>query len=148
MLTTTADKKQDTKDILICVFKRAENTLDLEVGLFKRTTHITTRKYATYLEQTVNVYQAIDSDLIAIEEISSFGLKFLEHGDWVKINDKPCISTCKIIEYISFDVMRMNLFCEKKIPAYEIGKATDEEILNIYLHSFEYYKKKYNQNTK
>lgn len=78
------------------------------------------------------VYLGINSDQVAIYELSSNILEAKEPGYTTTLSDGRQVSaTCVIGEAYSFDSIRLKLYQAGNIAPYEIGKATNAEILEV-----------------
>jgi len=82
------------------------------------------------------VYFDINSDQVAIFESSSDGLEAKKIGYTTTLSDgRKVAATCVIGKAYSFDSMRLKLYQNGDIGPYEIGKATNEEILEVLVHA-------------
>ncbi len=78
------------------------------------------------------VYTGVDSDQIAIEELTHDGKMPKNPGSIVTLSDDRKLSaTCVIDKAYSFDNIRLRLYQDGLIGPYEIGKATNGEILEV-----------------
>lgn len=119
---------------------------DSYVGLFERITFSSTSdwydKFGRKCYRTGELYKGINTNYIAIH-LSHDETKFIDV--WEPIGSKRVIDEntynvdCKMSHVISFDDMRLIMHNMGKLDYYEIGKATNEEMLEVMDFAYEYY---------
>lgn len=71
-----------------------------------------------------------------------------EIGTKIVVDDKSYVANCNMKNGMSFDDMHLIMYNKKLIDAYEIGKASSLEILDVLCYASEYFKSKQKQKKK
>lgn len=137
-LLITPSDKNDVKDIFICMYD------DMYVGLFRKINWSSrvTEKNDVFPYNAGNIYVGVNSSYIGMELIHS---GYVDNKEWqiigekVIVDDKSYVANCNMQNSMSFDDMRLIMYCEGKIDSYEIGKADSKEILDVLKYAVSYY---------
>lgn len=123
--TDLEDGYKDVSDVFICIYD------DSNVGLFNQ--KVINEFTASYLVKSNCIYIGTFSDII--------GIKNLIENEWRTIgyNAYKYVANCNMQDSMSFDDVRLIMYSNGIIDAYEPGKATIQEMLEVLKYAFTYY---------
>lgn len=134
MIITPQDKRKDVSNIFICMYNGKH------VGLFKKRNWSTNKTQSWY--DAGSIYVGVDSNYIGMKKAHRGSIEYNKWepiGTRVMVDEKCYIANCSMQNGMSFDDMRLIMYGEGQIKAYEIGKANSEEILEVLKFAASYY---------
>lgn len=124
----------DVNNVFVCAYDSKF------VGLFNRFKYRNTHKnYDNVFTYDYLIYKGINSSHIGLKQMSGILFvtnKYLVAGQSVS---EEYVSDCEINNEIGFDDLRLKMYSEGLIGPYQIGKATDEEMLEVLKYASEYF---------
>lgn len=119
----------DVSNLFVCAYNNGC------VGLFERIGWIE-RDFFLETKYLGEVYVGVNSDYVGIKANLEKGYyvdKWYRPGVEVRSysDGKYYVSNCYMSYSISFDDIRMLMYSEKLIDTYELGKATNDEIIDV-----------------
>lgn len=136
---TPQDERKDVSEIYICVYN------DKHIGLFREINwksgycDLLGREHCYYAG---SVYIGVDSDYIGMKDTHEFDKpisKWRRAGCRVDLQSGTYVANCDMKNCMSFDDMRLIMYCNGEIEIYEIGKASCQEILDVLKYARSYY---------
>lgn len=140
MELTKKDTRKDVSNIFICVYN------DKHVGLFEKinwnTTPIKKSKYSDIEYDAGSIYVGVNSNYIGMKTTHHGSLPqshWEPAGTYATIDEVQYVANCTMKNGMSFDDMRLIMYNNGEIGSYEVGKATDQEILEVLKYASSYY---------
>ena len=136
--------QEDEKDIsLFYICSYDEN----RVGLFKELRYSSPKEKVMGYERwsAGSLFLGVESNLIGIKVTHE---DFKDDVYWHKVgaienvDSKRYVCNCNMHEAITFDDMRLMMYEEGVIGPYQLGKATNRDIINVLKYAKGYYEKK------
>ena len=134
---TPQEERKDVRDIFICFYNGKH------VGLFKKINWCSSHKGKKSNYNAGSVYVGVDSNYVGIKQTHEdyravscwkYAGSIVDLGD----ND-TYIANCNMENGMSFDDMRLIMYCDGSIGPYEIGKANSKEIIDVLKYASSYY---------
>lgn len=131
----------DVRHVHVCSYYNSECDNEL-IGLFKRSI-IRTIKSSFFKPKHISerlLYKGINSDYIGMRKMNHrYYPEYEELGFWFKTDSNKYVVNCELTNEIGFDDLRLKMYGEGLIGSYELGKATDEEVLEVLKYAREYF---------
>ncbi len=118
--------KKDIQNIYIGIYD------DNKIGFFKRLKWVTNDNKSAGEVYVGTPFAGLDNKMVSkrtFKPANNFHWDL--PGTFIIIYDRLYVVNCHMKECISFDEMRKILFENNKIPFYELGKASLEEIIEV-----------------
>ena len=135
-----ANDVNDVSNVCVCTYYNSRFSNKL-IGLFNRNT-IQTMVHNLIFDDEIRdhiVYKGIKSEYIGIRNLSYN--EYCSIGSAMEdINNKLYTANCEITNEMSFDDLRSIMYSEGLIGPYQIGKATDEEMLEELKYARSYFR--------
>ncbi len=136
---TLKEDTRATNNMFVCTYD------DDKVGLFRREEVC---YYPFFWDNDVYdtnlVYFGIDSDYIGSKRIHEFRNacnRWNDVGYLVTDNEKSYITNCKMTNAVPFDLVRLIMYREGKLQSYQVGTATDRELIDVLSYASDHFVK-------
>lgn len=120
-LITKEEKEEDVSNIFICFYNEEQ------LGLFERKLYHNLREYGEMYKGLNNDYLGIK--VLGTKDDNNFGWKHV--GYELYLDEKRFVTTCNMVDAISFDDVRFKMYNEGIIPAFKLGKASIAEMIEV-----------------
>lgn len=131
------DKKKDVSNIFVCVYN------DKCVGLFTKIGWIGKNRGFVTCYDAGSIYIGVDSNYIGMKQTHhdiSILRQWLPSGTKETVDGKNYAANCDMQNAMSFDDMRLIMYKKGMIDSYELGKATNKEMLDVLAFAHTYFK--------
>ncbi len=123
------EKKEDVSSLYICTYD------DNKVGLFKRINYNSNYYFilGNYYDAG-SIYVGYNSDYIGIKETHYNDQQcdsWRKVGKRVDLDNGSYVANCNMKSAESFDDMRLKMAMAEELDTYEIGKASQREIIDV-----------------
>lgn len=129
----------DVSKVCICTYYNSRFS-DKLIGLFNRIT-VQIMIHNLVFDDEIRdyiVYKGLKSEYIGIRSLAYN--EYQSIGSAIEdINDNLYTANCEITNEMSFDDLRLKMYSEGLIGPYQIGKATDEEMLEVLKYARGYF---------
>ncbi len=135
------EEQKDTSLFYICAYDGDK------VGLFKELRYSSPKESVVGYERwsAGSLFIGVESNLVGIKVTHE---AFSDEDYWHKVgaienvDNKRYVCNCNMYEAITFDDMRLMMYEEGIIGPYQLGKATNRDIINVLKFAKGYYEKK------
>ncbi len=141
-VSLTKQQQLDTSNMFVCLYNK-----DC-IGLFKMKPYeyyFDSRFIGNNLRTSGSVYIGLNLNCIGAKQTFCDGYTniWLPAGHRVYINGSPYICNCYMEAAVSFDDIRMSMYHEGLIDKFELGKTTNDEIIDVLNYAKDYFKLSY-----
>ena len=134
IVVNSGNAVHDVSNVIVCEYSNFADRKNSSISLFKRFQITIEENMGALLTKFCShyiIYKGIQSDCIGIKDLQGYDYNYISRDKYV--------ANCNITNEIGFDDLRLKMYDEGLIGPYQMGKARDEEMLEVLKYASEYF---------